>query len=162
MRFVDFEFVKRLEMAIAVSGQACGESMLKRHPEFPSAIEKIAGGIAVFTGADSPITQAIGVGLDGPVSEEDLDRLGEFFRTRGAPAALEMCPFIDAALIESLGKRGYVVAECSNVLFRESADVTKFNSAAEGVVVRPAKLEESKLYTETISKGYAEDLAISQ
>jgi hypothetical protein len=84
MDFVDLDLARRMEMAEAHACHACAESFQRQHPDFPVAVQEIAGGFAVFAGVDSPVTQAIGVGLHGEVSDSDLDRLGDFFHSRGS------------------------------------------------------------------------------
>src|SRR5208283_46748 len=69
MHFIDLDLARRVEMAEARAGRECAEACHRLHPEFPVAVEEIAGGIAVFAGVDSPVTQAIGVGLRGAVSD---------------------------------------------------------------------------------------------
>ena len=107
MKFMDMELARRVEMAEAVAMRSCAEAGLRTRPDLPIAILEIAGGIAAYAGKDSPITQAIGVGLDGRVADSDLDRLEEFFHSRGAAVALEICPFVDLSLYQTLAKRGY-------------------------------------------------------
>ncbi len=116
MQFIDIDLARRVEMAEANAGRKCAEAFHRLHPEFPVAVQEIAGGTAVFAGTDSPVTQAIGVGLNGPVARSELDALGEFFRLRNAPAALELCPLINMNLYERLAARGYKLLEVSDVL----------------------------------------------
>ena len=89
MHFIDLDLARRVEIAEAHAGRECAEACHRLHPDFPIAVEEIAGGIAVFAGVDSPVTQAIGIGLQGEVSDADLDALGEFFHSRNAPAAID-------------------------------------------------------------------------
>src|SRR6202046_5864997 len=77
MRFMDLELARRVERAEANAGRECAEAFHLAHPEFPVAVEEIGGGVAVFAGVDSPVTQAVGVGLGEAVPEEDLARLGD-------------------------------------------------------------------------------------
>ena len=107
MDFVDLDLARRMEMAEAHACHACAESFQRQHPAFPVAVQEIAGGFAVFAGVDSPVTQAIGVGLHGEVSDSDLDRLGDFFHSRGSAAAVELCPLVPMSLYEKFAKRGY-------------------------------------------------------
>lgn len=162
MKFIDLEFVRRLEMASACSGKSCAVGAQKLHPELGAAAEEIAGGIAVYAGIDSPVTQALGVGLDGPVSEAELDRLEKFFRSRGAATAIELCPFAGIPLYEALAKREFRLIEVSNVLFRELASGDDFPPPAPGVAVRPALPEDGKLFTQTVAQGFAELAPITQ
>ncbi len=162
MRFVDLTFAKRLEMASAVAGQDCAEAVQKYSPGVPAAAEEIAGGIATFTGVDSPVTQAFGFGLDGPVAATELERLENFFFSRGAPVTLELCPFIDRSLVELLGKRPYRLEEFSNVLVREIRAGEVFAPPKPGVTVRVAEATEAKLYTRIVTRGFAEQVPVTQ
>jgi GNAT superfamily N-acetyltransferase len=161
MKFIDLELVRSLEMASARSGRSCAEGAQKLHPELGAAWEEIAGGIAVYAGVESPVTQALGVGLNGPVSEAELDRLEDFFNSRGAATAIELCPLAGIPLYEALAKRDYRLIEVSNVLFRELAPSDDF-PPSPGIAVRPALPEEAKLFTHTVAQGFAEIAAVTQ
>src|SRR4029077_19122462 len=79
-----------------------------------AAVERIAGGFAIYCGAGSPVTQAVGLGLEGADSEEEFDRLEDFYRSRKEPVRVETCPLADASLVRHFGERGYRVTEFSN------------------------------------------------
>jgi GNAT superfamily N-acetyltransferase len=164
MKFMDLELARRVEMAEAMAMRSCAEAGLRTRPDMAIAIIEVAGGIAAYAGKDSPITQAIGVGLDGPVAEADLDRLEEFFHTRGAAAALEICPLADLSLYQMLAKRGYQLAEVSNVLVRDlkSATGEEFAGKSAEVVTRPAGAGEADLWTLTVAQGFAEHVPVTR
>lgn len=73
--------------------------------------EVIAGGTMAFSGAGSWSNQASGLGLRGPVSGEELDRLVAFYRDRGVPAAIEVAPFAHQSLIAGLRERGFLLKD---------------------------------------------------
>jgi GNAT superfamily N-acetyltransferase len=158
-RFVDLAFAKRMEMVSAISGRECADALRASAPHVPTAAEDIAGGIAVFTGVDSPVTQAFGFGLNGPVTATELERLETFFFSRGAPVTLELCPFIDRSLVELLKQRPYRLEEFSNVLVR---DVKASAKTATPVTIRAAEAGEAKLYTKVVTDGFAEHVPPTQ
>ncbi|MGA9592228.1 MAG: GNAT family N-acetyltransferase [Candidatus Acidiferrales bacterium] len=162
-QFMDFSLARRLELVSAESGRACGESTAALHPAAAVAIEEIAGGIAVFAGKDSPVTQAIGVGMGGPVEESELDRLEDFYRSRGAATAIELCPLVEPALYESLARRAFRLVEVSNILVCEIAALDRAFLAARpaGIAVRIAARGEASLWTETVAQGFAGEVAIT-
>lgn len=162
MQHMDFEFARRIEMAEAYAGRACAEAARRLHPNLEVAIEEIAGGIAVFAGIGLPITQAVGMGLTGPVSDAELDRLEAFYASRGAPAALELCPLVDLSLYETLASRGYQLREVSNVLARELTPADGIAPPNEGVAIRPASPEEESLWALTVAQGFAEHYPVTQ
>ena len=163
MEFIDLNLARRMEMAEARACRGCAESFHSMHPDFPVAVEEIAGGYAVFAGVDSPVTQAIGVGLNGEVSDAELDHLQDFFLSRGAAAAVELCPLVDMSLYERFAKRGFHLLEVSDVLFRklpmpdEGARATPTD-----ITVRRAVPEEAKLWSETVAQGFAEHFPVTQ
>jgi GNAT superfamily N-acetyltransferase len=163
MRFIDLDLARRVEMAEANAGRECAEACHRLHPDYPVAIEEIAGGVAVFAGVDSPVTQAIGVGLCGPVSDAELDTLGEFFHRRAAPAAIELCPLGEMSLYEKFAARNYRLLEVSDVLLLDELAAARISEKLPpGVTVRAAKPEESKLWTQTVAQGFAEHFPVTQ
>jgi GNAT superfamily N-acetyltransferase len=151
MKFVDRCLAKRLEMITARSGKECADEWAE-----------IAGGIATFSGIDSPITQAFGVGLFGPVSKAEVEQLEEFFFSRGAPVALELCPFIHPSLIELLKSRPYRLEEFSNVLVRELRPREEIATANSALQVRAAAPQEVTRYSELAAEAFSEYVPISE
>jgi hypothetical protein len=115
MMFADLALARRIERADAINAKAGAPA----HPG--SATLDAGGGVAVFVGAASPLTHAVGIGLDGPVREAELSGIEAFFRSRGAPVTFDLSPLADAGLFEALGERGYRVTEFNNVLVRRLA-----------------------------------------
>src|SRR6267142_1918845 len=113
---LNIELARRIELAEAQAAVGGAETMRRLRPERGAAVEQIAGGFAIYCGAESPTTQAVGMGLDGPVSDGDFDRLENFYRSRSEPVRVETCPLADASLLVHFGKHGYRVTEFSNVM----------------------------------------------
>jgi GNAT superfamily N-acetyltransferase len=163
MRFIDLDLARRVEMAEANAGRECAEACHRLHPDYPVAVLEIAGGVAVFAGVDSPVTQAIGVGLHGPVSDAELDALGDFFQSHNAPAAIELCPLVEMSLYEKFAARNYRLLEVSDVLLLDDLAAAQISDTpAAGVTVRSAQPEESKLWTLTVAQGFAEHFPVTQ
>jgi GNAT superfamily N-acetyltransferase len=161
VKFIDLDFARRVEMAEANAAKGCGAALTRLHPDFPVALENIGGGIALFAGPDSPVTQAIGVGLHGEVSDADLDDLTDFFLSRGAPAAAEVCPLVDMKLYERFAARGYRLLEVSDVLYLELEHGVAFGELPRGVTVRAIEPHELKLWTATVAQGFAEHYPVT-
>ncbi len=117
--FVDLVDIARLEERRQAIGTA----------ENSTESEEIGGGLMAFMGKGSWNNQACGLGLDGPVSEDELDRLVAFYVERGVEPRIEVCPFVDKSLIKGLGDRGFIVREFENVLARELRDGEDFRAA---------------------------------
>jgi GNAT superfamily N-acetyltransferase len=145
MIFADALLARRLESAEAANARGCSVQP-------GSAVLEIAGGCAIFVGAGSPLTQAVGLGLNGPVSEAETDTLEAFFSSRGAPVSIDLCPLADPGFLETLGGRGYRAVEFNNVLLRRLA-------GAEIVFaprIRRATAAEADLWSHTVGHGFFE------
>ena len=162
--FVDGELARRMELAEAEGGASCGYALARARPESGACVETIAGGRAVFTGIGSPMTQATGVGLVGPVSAEEFSRLEEFFFSRGAALNVETSPHADATLFAHYAKNGYCATEFTSVLVRRvgghpSEEIT--DSASSGVVIEPVDSSQQDLWVRTVCAGFAEHYAVT-
>src|SRR5207248_1433753 len=102
---------RRLERAYAECSRAIAIARARLEPGAAS-IAEVGGGLAIFAGIGSPLTQGLAIGLAGPVTEADLDRIESHLRAgHDAPAQLEIGPFVDPSLPAILATRGYAVHE---------------------------------------------------
>jgi hypothetical protein len=146
MIFADAALARRLEAAEAANARGCTAV----YPE--AAVLEVAGGCAVFAGAESPLSNAVGIGLNGRVSEAEVDALEMFFRRRGACVAIDFCPLADPGLLETLSRRGYHATEFNNVLVKRLAGV----EIASTPRVRRARPDEADLWSYTVGRGFFE------
>ena len=156
---LNIELARRIELAEAQAAVAGAETMKRLRPDRGAAVEPIAGGFAIYCGANSPTTQAVGMGLDGPVSEEEFALLENFYRSRAEPVRVETCPLADASLIGHFGKRGYRVTEFSNVMalpLGGSQDSQNQSEPRHGLAIERVDRGEIDLWTLTVSQGFAE------
>ena len=101
-------------------------------------------------GADSPLTQAVGLGLNGTVSEGEVDSLEDFFRSRTAKISIDFCPLADHGLLEILSRRGYQATEFNNVLVRRIASAPIVLAPR----VRRALAGEDDIWSHTVGRGF--------
>jgi hypothetical protein len=146
MIHADLALARRVERAEAANALACVQA------QAGSASFETSGGLAVFAGADSPLTQVVGIGLSGPVSSADLDRLEEFFHSRGARVNIDLCPLADSRLLDELAARGYRPGEFNSVLVRRLSGL----EAAPPVRTRRITAEEGELWSRTVGEGFFE------
>ncbi len=148
MLFADALLARRLEAAEAANARGCSTGA----EGGAAAVLEVAGGCAIFVGAESPLTQAVGLGLNGPVSRGELEEVERFFRTRGARVSIDLCPLADPGLLAALAERGYRPSEFNNVLVKRLA-------GSEVVLtprVRRATAVESDLWSYTVGQGFFE------
>jgi hypothetical protein len=158
---LSLELARRIELAEADAAVAGATAMRNTPHAVNAAVERIAGGYAVYCGANSPVTQAVALGLHGPVTKAEFDQLEDFYFSRKEAVRVETCPLADASLIELYGERGYRVTEFSNVMARPVEVDAKWLSAAD-VEVRLAGREEINLWTLTVAQSFAEYFPVTQ
>jgi GNAT superfamily N-acetyltransferase len=158
---LNIELARRIEMAEAMAAVACAERMQGAQGFKAAAVEQIAGGYAIYCGAGSPVTQAVGLGLNGPFTTDEFDRLEDFYFSRGETVRVETCPLADASLIELYKERRYHVSEFSNVMVRKFAG-EKTEIAAPDVEIQRASGEELGIWTLTVAQGFAEHFPVTQ
>jgi len=154
MRFIDCNFAHRLELTDAHSGVAIARAHAGLFPESGATAEAFAGGWAIFAGVDSPITQAFALGLSGPVEEDEIVRMEDFFHSHGAATMVELCPYADLSIVDIFRKRGYMLIEFSNVLARHLAPEDVQFSGDGAVRVRHPEAHEARLWAETVARGF--------
>ena len=158
---LSLELAREIELAEGRAAVACAENLIASQGNGAGAVFAVAGGYAVYCGANSPVTQAVGLGLDGEVSKEEFDGLEEFYFSRKEPVRVETCPMADGSLIENYRERGYHVSEFSNVMVRP---VEKSAAAAlpDGMEIRKVQEGEMDLWTLTVAQGFAEHFPVTQ
>jgi len=144
--FSDLLLARRLEAAEAANARGCTAI----HPE--AATLDVAGGCAVFVGAGSPLSHAVGIGLEGPVTRSEIDRLEAFFRSRGGRVSIELCPLANPGILDTLGERGYRVTEFNNVLVKRLAGAPIVLTPR----VRRALPDETDIWSHTVGRGFFE------
>jgi GNAT superfamily N-acetyltransferase len=157
------DLARRIELAEAQAAVSCAETS-DGTPADGRAVMSIAGGFAVYCGANSPVTQAVGLGLNGPVSEQEFEQLEQFYRSRQEPVRVEVCPLADASLIEHFGGNGYRVTEFSNVMARSLAerDSSMSESTREDVMIEEVGEKQLQLWTLTVAQGFSENFPVTQ
>jgi GNAT superfamily N-acetyltransferase len=114
--FADLPLARRVEAAWDHLGVQNALAQQRRAPEANAEVIAVGGGHAVFLGSGSPLSQAQGLGLTGPVPEEELARMERFFRDHDTPTQIEVASLADPSLLPSLSMRGYLIGEQTHSL----------------------------------------------
>jgi GNAT superfamily N-acetyltransferase len=150
---------RTLERAFAECGRAAAEAMARLEPTSGASARSVAGGLAIYAGVGSPCTQALGIGLAGPVTREDLDIIEAHLRPQGQGGVqIEICPFADPSLPLLLAERGYRVHEWQLAWTRSVADAitTPARAPEPALQVRPARPGEEEAALRAILAGFLE------
>ncbi len=153
--FSDHALSRRFERA---EGYACAQYAEARRRLYPaSGAEwmKCAGAYVVFDGVESPVTQTFGLGVFEELTENDLEKIDQFFLDRGAPVFHEVSPFAGLATLQLLCKRGYAPIELSSVMYRPIEKPTA--TLTSDINVRLITADEADLWSDVSARGWAHE-----
>ena len=156
----DSWLVRRLEDGHADSGIAFARAFLDRNPDSEVAFEPIAGGWAIFLGADSPLTQALAIGTRGVVSPEEISRLEQFFYSRGSPAVIDLAVMADPSVLSLIQDKRPVIREISNVLARTLTPADD-PSVCPGIDVQEVTRGDIEDWARVVIRGFTESDDVS-
>lgn len=157
MQFVDKGFARRLESVEEMPQVLYARAFQKTRPEVGAAEKEICGGHMVFAGLGSPIGRATGVGLDGPFTSEDLDRIEHFYLEHKAPSQVDLTPMHEPAIFEMFKERGYSIAELNNVLYRKLDREETFPSPPAHCEIRRSPSEEADVTGAIVESAFFPD-----
>lgn len=83
----------------------------------------IGAGVAAFLEPGSWVNQTWNMGLHGPVSDQELDDLVEFFNRHGVESRLPVCTLADPTLLAGLARRQFVTDAFINVFALDPATI---------------------------------------
>jgi len=132
--------IERAECALVASGTA---AVARRVGADEAFVMPVAGGLAAFSGLDSPLTKVVGVGFDGGGLGADLEAVEATFAARAAVPQIELASLAEAGIAAQLTRRGYVLVGFEDVLGRPLAAEEAPARAADVEIVEcgPGELE---------------------
>lgn len=135
----------RVERAEAVQ-------LARTGPPGPSAAREVAGGVAVLKTRGSPFSMALGLGLAGPVTTEDLDEVEDHLGQAGAGVQVVVAAPADPSLAAELGWRGYRLGRFHQVWVRPPRPVPE--PPAPGLEIRPITVGEEGAWGDAFARAY--------
>lgn len=154
MIITDHTLAKRLEATEALLAAEYAGTRVRVFPQSRTEYLSVAGGVAVDDGPRSPITQAMGLGMSGPVEESEVDRLEDFYRERSQIVNVELCPHADESLRQSFARRGYYLTEQTNTLAQPLAPSSFEKRRVDGVEIRQAQPDEYQTLSNVVARGF--------
>ncbi len=134
-------------------------------PTSGASARDVAGGVAIFAGVGSPLTQGLAMGLTGPVTAADLDAMEAHLLQGGpGPLQLEVCPFVDPSLPALLAARGYRLEEWQ-LAWTCDVPVQLLDPprpADEALLVRRARAGEEETFFRTVMAGFFESEHVAE
>lgn len=124
-----------------------------------AAFEPFAGGMAIFAGAGSPMTHAVGIGMRGHVPNSELERMEAFFRDRNSACLIDLCPLADQSVIAFVQSRPYRLIEFNNVLVRRILPDEEISNEEH---VRPIGPDEVEHVSRLILAGFSDGMPVNE
>jgi GNAT superfamily N-acetyltransferase len=152
MPFGGQDLARRIERAECGGLEDCVRSLARTGME--TFALPIAGGLASFAGADSPLTKVAGMGFDGAVTDSALEQVEREFAARGASVLVELSTLAEAGIAQRLTARGYVLAGFENVLVRALDRDERYQQRDE-IQVETSGEAELELWSEVLVEAFA-------
>lgn len=160
----------RLESLIVAEYRRLAAVAERIFPEKGGQCLVVGDGVALWLGDGSPVNTAVGLGMNGPVGEQEFEHLEAFYHDRGAAAVMSMCPLADSSLLPVLGRRGWTATAFEHALALEldkdqgaaeapDPDGRFVVSGASEVEVRVCLPEERALWGRMAALGFADGAA---
>jgi GNAT superfamily N-acetyltransferase len=146
--FCDTALAARIERAEVDLISTVGRAAAARSG-VPGFVTPLAGGAAVFAGADSPYSKVVGLGFGGVPTPDELAGIEGAYAAHGAPTAVELAHLGDPDLAALLSDRGYRLEGFENVL---GLDLTAAGepAAPEGIAVRRSGDDEFEAWVQVV------------
>lgn len=151
---VDYALAARLEDAQAWRAVYYAEASQVSRAASDGARLTVAGAPIIYGGAGIPVNRAIGVGMHGPVTDEDLDTIEAFYEQRHADTVIDLCPLADPSLISLLTTRGYSIHAWMSMLFMPLPTVPTVHNPT--ISVTRATQNQADLWLATSAHGFDE------
>lgn len=159
MIYSNRDLSQKLERTEAKANADFVETRAKMFPESGAEWIEVAGAYAMFDSAESPLTQTFGLGVFDEVTENDLEKLEDFFKKHDAPVFHEVSPMADASILELLNRRGYQPIELTSVMFLPLENAEFSNAKKnENLTTRIIEKDEINLWAQTSANGWATEM----
>ncbi|GAA3800030.1 MULTISPECIES: GNAT family N-acetyltransferase [Amycolatopsis] len=150
--FCDFPLAERIERAEARRMAEATEKARKR-PGSAAFVLPVAGGVATFAEAGSPLNKVAGLGFGGVPDAETLAGVEKAFAAVGSPVQVELAHLVDPGIGAALTARGYRLESFENVLGRDLRGAAD-RVLPEGVEIRPSGDDDFAAWLDVAADGF--------
>ncbi len=157
MIFADANMARRIELNGALGLVETAKTLKKLGLRPEARFLEVAGGYAIYIGSDLPINRVSAVGLNGPVSLDEWNKIESFYAELNLPVKLEICPYTDSSFVKMLGARGHQIGGFFNQHFRPIVLADVHPESVEGVKVLQVEKgsAEGQSWLKTVSRAFA-------
>jgi len=126
-----------------------------RKPEVGACAATMAGGCVAYSGADVPLTCAIGVGTSGAVDGKDIDAIEAFYASRKSPVRIAISGRTHDGVNPLLASRGYKAGAPMENWWRPLTGLPS-KAFPDNIQVHPATTDEAEVWVRTVAAGFQE------
>ena len=155
MLFADIALAARIELAECRLLADCAAAATRRRPDSMAFLQELAGGVATYTGPDSPFNKLAGLGFGDAVDEAGLADVERSFAKRGASVQAEVASLADRSVHALLTRRGYVLQNFENVLGLRLPAASP-PAAGDGIDVSIGDETQHEAWLDVIAAGFAD------
>ncbi|WP_191242862.1 GNAT family N-acetyltransferase [Amycolatopsis deserti] len=152
--FCDLPLAERIERAEA-RRMADATALARNRPGSAAFVRPVAGGVATFAEAGSPLNKVAGLGFGGVPAADVLDETERAFAAVGCPAQVELAHLADPSIAATLTGRGYRLESFENVLGRDLREPPD-RVVPPGIEIRPVGPGESGAWLEASVDGFTQ------
>jgi GNAT superfamily N-acetyltransferase len=156
MLLKDLELARRIEACETRGTASYVVAQSSLYPDICGAVEFVAGACAAFAGRGSPMTQVVGLGMNGPVSAEEFERIEAFYRERGAAYELKLCPLADVSVLGEINARRFRLHEFEHAWVRELHPGESFDFELPDLEITEVDDEDADVFARTNGRGFAD------
>ncbi|MBN2248328.1 MAG: GNAT family N-acetyltransferase [Coriobacteriia bacterium] len=163
---VTLDLARRIER-MGVDDLAAYAAEARASGIYPDATTfRIGGGAAYWYSPGNIVNGSFGLGMSGPVEQEEIAALIAFFEDHGESASVNVCPYADPSLRRWLAEYGFVATDFETVLYQPLCrEVAEKCGAAEGgaegapAVRLASTAAERELWATLEARGFTDDVA---
>ncbi|MGH3772934.1 MAG: GNAT family N-acetyltransferase [Pseudonocardiaceae bacterium] len=152
--FCDTALAERIERVEAQLIAKSSEAARRHRADTAGFVIPLAGGVASFAEAGSPLNKVAGLGFGGVPSVAALGEIERAFTACGAPVQIELAHLVDPAIGAFLTERGYRLVSFENVLGLALKDEPE-RVTPPGVEVRRSGDDEFEPWLDVVVEGFA-------
>jgi GNAT superfamily N-acetyltransferase len=145
---------RRMEAAEEYGALRYAQAVQPEHPDWGVTWEPFGGGHLVFVARTAPVGRAHGLGFAGKVTTQDIEHVEDFYFRHEADAQVDVCPFADPSLFQSLNERRFQVAEFNQTLARWITPEERFTPRQGDVEIRRVKPEETAAWSKLLAQVF--------
>jgi GNAT superfamily N-acetyltransferase len=151
MLMINRKLAARLEKNDATHSASYAVKRQEVDPLIQTAVLDIGDGVAIYAGDLMSINRVIGLGTSGPVSDDTLTVVGDFYAKFNTMPQIDLCPLADHSLLALLRSHDYKPSQLFTVLVQQLPANSRKSPESEAHV---APADDMRLWTQTVAQGF--------